>query len=61
MKANTTKLPDLSEDLAWLVLIGTVGSQGDERIYFGYSLVTAVGVTLSGFVMLFIYFVGVRK
>lgn len=61
MKANATKLPDLSEDLAWLVLIGAVGSQGDEHIYFGYSLVTAVGVTLSGFVMLFIYFVGVRK
>jgi len=57
MKANATILPDLSEDSAWLVLIGIVGSQGDAHTYFGYSPVTAVGVTLSGFVMLFVYFV----
>lgn len=57
MKAIAAILPDLSEDSAWLVLIGTVGSHGDAHTYFGYSLVTAVGVTLSGFVMVFVYFV----
>lgn len=57
MKANAIILPDLSEDLAGLVLIGTVRSQGDAHTYFRYGLVTAVGVTLSGFVMLFAYFV----
>lgn len=56
-ETNAAILPDLSEDSTWLVLIGTVGSQGGAHICFGASLVTAVGVTLSGFVMLFVYFV----
>lgn len=55
MKANAT-LADLSEDSAGLVLIGSFGSQWDAHTYFRCNLVTAVGVTLTGFVMLFVYF-----
>lgn len=50
-------LLDQSEDVAGLVLIGTVGSQEDAHTYFGYTVVTTVGVTHSVVVMLFVYFV----
>lgn len=56
-KANAAMLPDQSEDLAWLDLIGTVGSHRDGHTSFGYTVVTAVGVTHSVFIMLFVYFV----